>query len=309
MSEKSTHEFKIRLDDSDTTADHDDVAKPAPPKADAVRKKRTQKLERNSSWISYALIFAAIAATIIGYSDIRNRLLNVHSTGSKETQHLSEDLQSKFSSLGIKLSNLESTLSSLSESQTELTDTVSSLNDELSKTNKSVSGITSSKADKKSVTSSVAKVEKELSSLSESLKKNSADTAVLSAKLTATLTALDNASARTSGDLNALKAAVDAMQTDMASKKDLLAEIDHIENVLNTNQANIDKQRAAILQSIQRLDMRTNAIEVKLGLTTSSGVSETASPPPVSATGETPSESPSTSNLEPGGLIERDLPQ
>lgn len=309
MSEKSSKEFKIRLDEDDGTVEHDEAIKPASSKNDAGREKRELKLDHNFSWISYALISVLIVAVVIGYFDIRSRLLNVHSSGSQETQHLSEDLQSKFSSLGIKLSNLESTLDSLSESHAELSNTVSSLKDDLSKTNKSVSGISSSKADKKSVSSSVKKLEKELSSLSESIEKNAANTAVVSAKLTATLTAVDKSSEKVSNDLNALKAAIETMQTEMASKKDLLGEIAHIENVLKTSQADIDKQRAALLQSIQRLDMRTHSIEVKLGLATSSGGSETEEPTTEDASGETSSESPSSSNLEPGGLIERDLSQ
>lgn len=307
MSEKPTNGFKIRLDDS--SADHDDATKPTPQKADAVREKRGLKLVRNPSRILYVLIFVVIAVMAIGYFDIRSRLLNVHSSGSTETQHLSEELQSKFSSLGIKLSNLESALDSLSESQVQLSDNVTSLKDELAETGKSVSKITSDKADKKSVASSVAKIEKELGSLSESLKKNSTDAAVLSAKLTASLTALNNDSAKASEDLNTLKAVVDAMQIDKASKKDLLSEIDHVENALNTNQADFAKQTAAVLQSIQRLNMRTQAIEVKVGLSTSSGTSESTPSPTESSSGETSSEPPSPSLPEPGGFIERDIAQ
>lgn len=307
MSEKSTREFKIRLDDS--TTDHEEAPKLSPPKAEAVREKRGLKPKRNVSWISYLLIFVVIAIMIIGYFDIRSRLLTVHSSGSQETQHLSEDLQSKFSSLGIKYSNLESTLKDLSESHTELLKTVSSLKDQLAKTDKSISSISSTKAEKKSVASSVAKIEKELASLTESGKKNTAETAILSAKLTAALTEINNASAKAFEDLNALRAIVDAIQTDKASKKDLLTEIDHIENVIKTNQTKIDRQTANALQSVQRLDMRVNAVEVKVGLPTPSEGSADAAPPAASASGETSSEPQSPSLPEPGELIERDITQ
>lgn len=307
MSEKPTREFKIRLDDG--SADHDDEPKPTPSKAEAVRVKRGLKPDRNLSWVSYLLIFVVIAVMIIGYFDIRNRLLTMHSSGSQETQHLSEDLQSKFSSLGIKLSNLESTLNTLSENQTQLTETVSSLKGQLAKTDKSVSNFSSTKADKKSVTSSVSKIEKELASLTESTKKNTAETAILSAKLTATLSEINSASAKASEDLNALRAIVDALQTDKASKKDLLTEIDHIENVLKTSQTKIDRQTADVLQSVQRLDMRVNAIEVKVGLPTPSGGSSDAGTSTSSESGDPSSEAPSPSLPAPGGLIERDITQ
>lgn len=307
MSEKPTREFKIRLDDG--SADHDDEVKPTTPKAEAVREKRGLKPDRKVSWVSYLLIFVVVAAMLIGYFDIRSRLLTVHSSGSQETQHLSEDLESKFSSLGIKLSNLESTLNALSDSHTELTQTVSSLKAQLAKTDKSVSNISSTKADKKSVTSSVSKIEKELASLTESTKKNTAETAILSARLTATLTEINNANVKASEDLNALRAIVDAIQTDKASKKDLLTEIDHIENVLKTNQTKIDRQTADVLQSVQRLDMRVNAIEVKVGLPTPSEDSGGTTTSTSGASGETSSEPKSPSLPEPGGLIERDITQ
>lgn len=308
MSDKPTREFKIRLDDS--TNDHDDAPKPAPPKAEAVREKRGVKSERSTSLVSYLLIGVVIAAMVIGYFDIRNRLLSVHSSGSQETQHLSEDLQSKFTSLGIKLSNLESSLNTLSEDQTGTAGTVSSLKDELAKTIKTVSNISSAKADKKSVSSSISTVEKELASLTESTKKNTAETAILSAKLTTKLTEMNNASIKASEDLNALRAIVDAIQADKASKKELLTEIDHIENVLKTYQSKTDKQTAAALQAIQRLDMRTNAIEIKVGLPTSSrGSSDTAVPQQDSASGDTSTTAPASSLPAPGGLIERDISQ
>lgn len=307
MSEKPTGEFKIRLDDS--TADHEDASKSTPKKAEAAKEKRAVKPDRKSSWLSYLFPLLLIAVLIFGYSDIRKRLLTVHSSGSMETQHLSEDLQSKFSSLGIKFSNMESTLGKLSEGQAELSKTLSSLKEALAKTDKSVSDLASTKADKKSMTSSAAKMEKELSALTESVKKNTADTAVMSAKLTATLTEMNNVSARASEDLNALNAIVDAIQSDKASKKDLLTEIDHIENVIKTNQANNEKQTAAVLQSIQRLDMRTNAVEVKVGLPSSSGSPAISAPQSGGDSGETSSEAQSPSLPEPGGLIERDITQ
>jgi chromosome segregation ATPase len=260
--------------------------------------------------VSYLLIGVVIAAGVIGYFDIRNRLLSVHSSGSQETQHLSEDLQSKFASLGIKISNLESTLNTLSESHTKTAENVSTLKAELAKTNKTVSNNSSEKADKKSVSSSVSTIKNELASLTESTKKNTAETAILSAKLTTTLTEINTASMKVSEDLNALRAIVDAIQADKASKKDLLTEIDHIENVLKTYQSKTDKQTAAVLQSIQRLDMRTNAIEVKVGLPTSSrGSSDASASQQDSGSGDTSSAAPSSSLPAPGGLIERDISQ
>ena len=62
MSEKSTKEFKIRLDDG--VADHDDASKPSPQKANAVREKRKLKTGRSTSWVLYLLIVVVIILAI-----------------------------------------------------------------------------------------------------------------------------------------------------------------------------------------------------------------------------------------------------
>jgi len=307
MSEKPTHEFKIRLDDS---ADEPDTpSKPSSEGVKAAREKRKRTSQRSAPRVLYGVILVLVAAMILGYFDIRSRVLTVHSSGSKETEHLSKDLQSKFSSLAIQISNMESKMGELTDGQAKLSGTVSSLTDELAKANKSISGISSSKADKKSVSSSVTKIEKQLASIEESADKYRADSAVMSAQLKTMLTEMNNISSKASEDQNALKAIVDAIQTDKASKKDLLTEIDHIENLLKANQARIEKQTSSMLQSIQRLDMRTNALEVKTGLPTSSNGSASEETPSGPASGGRSSEPQSPSRLGPGELIERDISQ
>lgn len=305
MNEKKTHEFKIRLDDS--TDDHQDASKPSPEASDSVGNEQVPKPARNVSWVFYILISLISIALVFGYLNILGKLNTVHTSGSEETQHLSKDLESKFSNLAVKLSNMESTLKDLSESHDGLSDSVASLKDELSKAQKSISGMSSSKADKKSVKSSVSKLEKKLASAEESIKKNTAESAVLSAELKAVLTEMNNVSVKSSEDLNSVKALLDAVQADKASKKDLLTEIDHIENVLKTNQTQIDKQAASMMQSIQRLDMRTNALEVKAGLPAPSDDAVTGTPPNSDSHGTSTEQR--LNAPKPGELIERDITQ
>lgn len=309
MSEKPNSGFKIRLDDG--TEDTGVHPESSANKTDTGENRGRPKSARNISWVSYVLITSILAVMIFGYFDIRGRLLTVYDSGSKETQHLSDDLESKFSSLAVKLSNMEASLEDLSKAQTKLSASVLSLEKGIEKADKSISGITSSKADKKSVASSIKKIDKQLTSLSESIKKNSTAGAVVSAQLKSALNELDNASIKFSEEMNSLSALLDAVKADKASKKDLLAEIDHIENVLKTNQAARDRQAASILQTLQRLDMRTNALEVKTGVAKIPGKDTGAdSTTPSAETGNAAtSSSASPSLLEPGELIERDISQ
>jgi septal ring factor EnvC (AmiA/AmiB activator) len=305
MSENSTPGFKIRLDDG--TDDHEETSKSSSETTDAVPVKKDQgpKPGRNLTWLSYILISLVFLALVFGYFNILGKLKTIYTSGSEETQHLSKDLESKFSSLAVKLSNMEAALKDLTESHAGLSTSVSSLKDDLAKANKSISGISASKADKKSVSSSVATIDKKLASIEKTIHENTADRAVLSAELKSIFTELNNVSVKSSEDLNSVKALLDAVQADKASKKDLLTEIDHIENVLKTNQAKADKQAASMLQSIQRIDMRTNALEVKAGLPTPS---DGFAPVNQSESGSGGSSTEQRSSApKPGELIERDI--
>jgi len=165
MNEKPTHEFKIRLDDS--ADDHEDAPKPASGQVASARKDQAKKAAQGTPWVSYVPIALVALALLFGYIHIMGKLNTVHTSGTEETQHLSKDTESKFSSLAVKLSNQEAALGSLSESHDGLSASVSALKDELSKANKSLSDLSSSKADKKSVSSSVSKLENQLASLED----------------------------------------------------------------------------------------------------------------------------------------------
>ena len=299
MNDKTTHEFKIHLDDG--VEEPEGAVKPSKEKKGASRNGHG-----GTSWITYALIAAIIVIMFAGYLDVRNRLLSFHSSGSEETKHLSEDIGSKFSNLSTKLTELESSLNKLSELQTGLGNSLSSLGEGLSKSDKSISSLGSSKADKKSVASSLAEIKKELSALTQSLKKNTADTAVMSAKLNATLAEVNNTTDKFLEEQNTIKITLEAVRADKASKKDLLTEIDHVENVLKSNQDKSDKQMEAILTSIQQLDIRTRALEAKTGLTSTSE-SEPIITDSNSISNEETNKNQSPVLSKPGELIERDI--
>ena len=304
MNDKPTHEFKIHLDDG--MEEPESEGKPSKEKKVASVKKHVKKTVGKTSKIVYALVAISIAAMVAGYIDIRSRLLSVHSSGYQETKHLSEDIESKFSALSKKLSDVESSVSKLTESQTEIGSTLSSLNDKLSKADKSISSMAASKADKKGVASSLNEIKKELATVTESVKKNTADTAVMSAKLNATLAEVNSTADKLLEEQNGLKILVEAVQAEKASKKDLLTEIDHVENVLKANQEQSDKQMAGILKSIQRLDIRTSALEAKNGLATPSG-SEPIVPDSKAEANKNTTQTQSPALPQPGELIERDI--
>jgi chromosome segregation ATPase len=306
MSDKSKSEFKISLDDG--VVDPDDTRKPTN-KPEAVRKKRGEKPDRNLSLFSFVPVALIAVVMIAGYLDIRNRLLSFHSAGSQETRNLAEDLQSKFSSLTIKFSTLEESTKGLTEAGSTLSASVSSLNEALKKTDKSISGIKASKADKNSLDNALKEIEKRVSPLSEAIKKTATDTAIMSAKLNASITEMTTVSAKVSDDIKAMELVVETLQSEKASKKELLTEIDHLENVLNASRNQSEKQASDFATSIRRLELKISSLEAKAGLAPSSSNKASGSKPALVVPGEQTSGSPSPTPAQSGDLIERDITQ
>jgi len=306
MSDKSTSEFKISLDDG--MVDPDDTGKPTK-KPEPVKKRRESKPDRNRSPIALVLVALLVAAMIAGYMDIRNRLLSFHSTGSQETRHLSEDFQSKFSTLATQFSTLEESVKGLTEAGATLSASVSSLDEALKKADKSIAGLKTSKADKSSLDSALKDFEKRVSPLSEAIKKTTADTAIMSATLNAGITEMTTLSTRVSDDMNALKVVAETLQAEKASKKELLTEINHIENVLKTSRNQSEKQAADFATSIRRIELRISSLETKAGLSPSSDNQPPDSTPANVRPGEQTPDIPSRTPTSPGDLIERDIIQ
>jgi septal ring factor EnvC (AmiA/AmiB activator) len=302
MNDKQNQEFKIHLDDG--VDEPEGQGKKARDKKAVSTRKKEPKSGGNTSWIPYALIVVLVAAMVGGYMSIRNQLLSVHSYGSQETKHLSEDIDSRFSNLNSKLSDLEKSFSSLSEAQAGFDKSLSSLSDSLSKESKNISGINSSKANKKEVSSSLAEINKQLSSLSDMVKKNTADTAVMSSQLKATLVEVNTITDKVVAAHDRLATDLEAIQTGKASKEDLISEIDHLENVLKASQAKGDQKISNMMQTIQRLEMSISALEAKTGLAGSSGSGASGS---ITTPNGTPSLPSSSGSPEPGELIERDI--
>lgn len=306
MKEKSASEFKISLDDE--TVDPDDTGAPIK-KPEAGKKKVEKSTDRRFSRLTFVLFALMIVVVIAGYMDIRNRLLSFHSTGSQETRHLSEDLQSKFSTLSNQFATLEESIKGLTDSGSTLSASVASLDEALKKLETSMNGIKSSKADKSRLDSALKDVDKRISPLSEEIKKVSADAGVMSAKLNAGLTEMSSASARVLNDIQSLNAVMEALQAEKATKKELLAEINHIENVLKTFKNQSEKQSADFATSIRRLELRIRSLEAKAGISTSLNNSLSNVEPAASESGEQTIDTPSPALETPTDLIERDISQ
>jgi chromosome segregation ATPase len=204
---------------------------------------------------------------------------------------------------------LNETVAGLSKREEALNTSLSSLQKALNQVDKSVTAVKSSKADRKTIDNTLKDIDKKLSPLSKEVKKVVADTAVISAELSAGLTEMETVAKKVSDDFKALNLVIDALQADKASKKELLAEIDHIENVLKTSGNQNEKQAADFATSIRRLELRIRSLEEKSGISPPSSNQLTDSTPAASATDDQRSDTQSPAPLPSGDLTEQDIIQ
>jgi chromosome segregation ATPase len=97
MVDKGTNEFRIRFDDEEAET----PVEPAAPH------RQTQRHLRRNKILTIVLSLTLVGLLAIGYFDLKVRLTKLDTAGGQEVQTLSQNLESRFSSLSIKQAQLE----------------------------------------------------------------------------------------------------------------------------------------------------------------------------------------------------------
>jgi DNA repair exonuclease SbcCD ATPase subunit len=300
MNEESPPEFRIRLDDA-----------PPKPKRKVSAQKDSQsvkKLGRRMTITTLLLFILVVVAMVAGYWDIKKRLLTVHHSGTQEAQNLSTDIQSKFSSLSLKSASLEDTLDKITNTQSMLKAALDALKNDLSKVSKLADKLSASKADKKSVKESTASLNKKLSPLSKEIQKQKDTLSSIEKSTKEDISTVKQKVFQAAKETKSFREKLDAVRAEKASKKDLIAEVDHI-------QEKQDKLEIGLKRVITRLESNLNQLEKEIKKFKTSSIkkvtpSSTTSPTPQSLpTSSTPPSGSSSSTQKPGKLLEQDISQ
>ena len=272
MDDNSTSEFKIRLDDRPAEPEHacetpKSVRESVKETAREIETRRAVKPEKSKTGL--ILMGILLLLLLAGYVDMRRRVITFQTSGSKESQTLAEDIQAKFSALSVNITTLEETLKKLTESQ-------NTLNQSLARIEGALSTLKSGKADKAAMDS----MEQRLSPLSDDVKNITAATNALSIKLTTEMTGLTAATAKVSNDLAAVQSKFAALQSETVAKKDLFTEIDHLENILKTNQEQGRKEIESLSVTIRRLELKIAALESKAAAAPATSTAVPSTPAP-----------------------------
>jgi chromosome segregation ATPase len=288
MRKKSQSEFKMRMDNGETEALF------AEERSDLRLEKLTQKV----TIISILLPVLIGVILIISYLDIKTRVSTVQDTGESGVQSLSQNLESRFSSLSVKYAALEE---AFKQKNKQMDKAQLSLQKRLKEAEKSVRWLNKIKAGKKALEEKRATLDTRLGAIKTDLQ-----------TLDSNLSSLDQSVKQELSELVALVEksgnAVLGFQAQVAEKIDR-AEAEKL----------IDKQKKALLTSIEVMGLRLEKQIVlnrqKIAAVKDKAVVKKSTSKAASAPKKTPApkpapkqaEKPAQSAPQPGEIVEQDL--
>jgi len=288
MPKKSQPEFKMRMDNGETESLF------AEERSDLRLEKLTQKV----TIISILLPVLIGVILIISYLDIKSRVTTVQDTGESGVQSLSQNLESRFSSLSVKFAALEEAFNQKSEKMDKGN---LALQKRVKEAEKSVRWLNKIKAAKKTFEQKSTDIDTRLEAIKTDLQ-----------TLDSNLNSLD---------LSVKQELVELVALVEKSGNTLLGFQAHVAEKMDRAEAEklIDKQKKALLADIEAMGLRLEK-QIVLNRQKIAAVKEKATvkkstnkPAPVSKKTQVPkpalkqTEKPAQAAPEPGEIVEQDL--
>jgi chromosome segregation ATPase len=153
MGETDKGKFRMNTDPADTDIYREEM-----------EELRVEKLSHRLTLFTILIPILLVVVLTVAYLDLKKRVSSFHSFGTTGVANLSKDLDSRFSSLSLKLASLEENLSG---KQATLEKTAVSIQAGLKKTDAAIKKLASVKSDKKELHTVVARANRSLKGLSE----------------------------------------------------------------------------------------------------------------------------------------------
>jgi len=245
MPKKKQSQFKMRMDNGGTDSLY------AEERNDLKLEKLTQKV----TIISILIPVLIGVILVISYLDIKSRVSTVQDTGESGVQSLSQNLESRFSSLSLKFAQLEETFS---KQINKAAKTQQTLQKKLIEAEKSIRWLSKIKASKKTfeeknadletglaaIRTDLQTLDSNLSSLDESVKKELVDLVALVEKSSTAMLALQ-AQVAEKMDRAETEKAIDAQKQDLVASIEKLGLRLEKQIVLNRQKIAAVKEKAA----------------------------------------------------------------
>ncbi len=211
MRDENSSDFKIRLDDNDDET-------PDSFFETEIKDQRIEKLNQRITFFSILIPGLICVILFVAYLDIKKRVSIFHDTGTEEVQNLSQDLESRFSSLSQRHAKLKE---SLDKKILSIENATTSLKNDLKKTETTINKIGSSKTDKKELARAIAKIDKTLSPFQNDLKSISSEIESLSKNFKQELARLAGTIDKAKKDVFKLQGDISFLSSGKIGKKEL----------------------------------------------------------------------------------------
>ncbi len=248
MKDKESQSFKIRLDEDEVE----------PGVKDGIGDLRLKKMNQRLTLFAILIPCLIGILLIFAYIDLKNRMTNIHTTGSTEVQNLSHDIESRLSSLSMETIQLKELINTETVSLKEKNILFSI---DLDKNKTALKKINSGKADKSALRQSISAVEKKIHPAKKDLE-----------EIKSRLTRLDQ---KTAGEISKLKDHIRQMSKEIKNSELNIAFLS--DNQIDQRQIDLAlaiqekrlhqqsiKERKSIENQLSALKSKTDALEKKL---------------------------------------------
>ena len=279
-----------------------------------LKDRRLEKLSTRVTLLTILIPCLIGVILVIAYLDIKDRVTRTYDTGTRGVQQLSENLESKFSSLSLKIASLEESAAKFEAKVAALEKTSAFVQSRLRDAQKSVVALKSSKADQKDITAAIAAVKKSLAPIPEKI-------ATLEAESRKEDEELDQELSDATQAFKSLQKEYLKVQADMAVLRTTKIDGDTLDAALQTERENyqdtLGQQTAALEEQFAALEKQVADLAQKLSAARKPAPAAPkpkakppapAPKPKAPAASTTPQASqPATTQPAPGKIIEQTL--
>ncbi|MGD9187651.1 MAG: hypothetical protein PVI89_05545 [Desulfobacteraceae bacterium] len=239
--------FKMRLD-----ADVDEASA-----SNQVDELRMEKLSQRVTMISILIPVLIVVVLVIAYMDIKQRVIRTEDTGTSGVQKLSEDMESRFSTLSLRQAKLEELLKRSSDMNNQ---SLAKIQVNLKKLEDRLKGVGKGLTSKKDLDAKLDPIDKKIANLSGAMDENKAGLAKIDQQMQTTLSQMGQTLSDRGNQIKQLQekvngldqAKIDKPALDLAMKLEMLKikqsfieRLDNIEARIKTLESKIKSQRQA----------------------------------------------------------------
>jgi len=256
---------------------------------------RAEKPGRRIILISILIACLLGILLFIAYSDIKKRVSATNYTGAQNVQNLTQNLESRFSSLSVQYAKIED---SLAKKILSLEKSMASLKVHLDKSEKTLKTIKATKADKKEMKSSIAGIKRTAAPVQKDIKSISAKIKIMEKKFRQEL---DGLSKTLNKEKKELRSDISTLSTVKINKKEFDLEIEKERKIYQKELSKITRELEKKTESLQMEIRRLKSIQ-KI-----SEKKKQIEPQKPDTSGRQAPKSESKVPVQPGTIVEQDI--